>query len=392
MSESKLPLRGNDIRIRNEKLILSLIQKNKNLSQSEAVNLTGLKPPTILRIFANLENEKLIVINKKSSVSTEKKGRKPVYYKINTKAAFAIGIDFCSTSISIVIVDFNREPVYNSFVDIDENHTGDSIFNLICELTEKGIKKSAISKSKILGIGVGAPGKVDISTGTVLFYDRIEGLSDYPLKDKMENRFEKPIFVNNNCSVIAMNEYLYGSVSESKSLVTLLIRSGVGGAFINDGRILTTNGATTMEIGHTSIDYNGRLCECGEQGCLQSYLAEPAVEKDIQSFAELDSFLEIEELIKSGNTDIDNFIREKAEQMTMGLKMLSRVFSPDTFLIISRSPLYAEKLAFYTDELMQNDPCKFDNIENLSIKHCSYNPVNAGQGAADLVFNDYFSN
>lgn len=392
MNGSKLPLRGNDIRIRNEKLILGLIQKNENLSQSEAVNLTGLKPPTILRIFANLENDKLIVINKKNSVLTEKKGRKPVYFKINAKAAYAIGIDFCSTSISIVIVDFNRTPVYSNFVDIDENHNAASIFNLICKIIDKGIEKSSINNKKILGIGVGAPGKVDISSGTVLFYDRIEGLSNYPLKENMEAKFKTPIFVNNNCSVIAMNEYLFGRVSESKSLVTLLIRSGVGGAFINDGVVLTTNGTTTMEIGHTSIDYNGRLCECGEQGCLQSYLAEPAIVKDIREFAPLDNFLEIDSLIQSENKEIDLFIRKKAEQMTMGLKMLSRVFSPDTFLIISRSPLYAERLALYADELMQNDPCKFDNIEGLSIKHCSYNPVNAGQGAADLVFNDYFSN
>ena len=391
MSTSKLPLRGNDIRIRNEKLILSLIQKNENLSQSEAVNMTGLKPPTILRIFANLENEKLIMINKKSSISSDKKGRKPVYYKINSKAAYAIGVDFCSTSISIVIVDFNRSPVYSQFIDIDEDHTGDSIYNLLCKLIEEGIKESSIPESQILGIGVGAPGKVDISTGTVLFYDRIKGLSNYPLKEKMEKRFNTPLFVNNNCSVIAMNEYRYGRVSESKALVTLLIRSGVGGAFINDGQVLTTNGITTMEIGHTSIDYDGRLCECGEKGCLQAYLAEPAIIKDIQSCHTLKSFMDIDELIKSGDCDIDNFIREKAEQMTKSLKMLSRIFSPDTFLIISRSSLYAEKLSVYTDELMQNDPCQFDNIEDLSIKHCSYNPVNAGQGAADLVFNDYFA-
>lgn len=392
MRESKSPLRGNDIRIRNEKLILGLIQKNENLSQSEAVNLTGLKPPTILRIFANLENDKLIVINKKSTISTEKKGRKPVYYKINSRAAYAIGVDFCSTSISIVIVDFNRTPVFSNFVEIDENHTGDSIFTLICKLIEKGIEKSSITREKILGIGIGAPGKVNITTGTVLFYDRIEGLSNYPIKEKMGKYFGTAVFVNNNCSVIAMNEYLYGSVSNSKSLVTLLIRSGVGGAFINDGNVLTTNGTTTMEIGHTSIDYNGRLCECGEQGCLQSYIAEPAVVNDIQAFTDLKSFPCIDDLIEKGNKKVDQFIREKAKQLTMVLKMLSRVFSPDTFLIISRSPLYAERLAIYTDELIQNDPCKFDNIDGLSIKHCSYNPVHAGQGAADLVFNDYFSN
>lgn len=391
MEQADLPLRGNDIRIINEKLILGMIQKNGHLSQSEAVNMTGLKPPTILRIFANLENEKLIKVSKKAETSTDKKGRKPVFYQINPKAAYAVGVDFCSTSISVVIVDFNRNPVYSIFLDIDENHTGDSIFEMICREIERGIGEKSVPREKVLGIGVGAPGKVDIASGTVIYYDRIKGLSDYPLKDKMHERFSTEIFVNNNCSVIAMNEYQYGKVSKSRSLVTLLIRSGVGGAFINDGKILTTNGTTTMEVGHTSIDYNGRQCECGEKGCLQSYLAEPAILKDIAPVASIGNFLAIDRLIEKGSPEIEKFIKDKAEQMTKGLKMLSRVFSPDTFLIISRSPLYAERLAHYTALLMKDDPCRFDNIKGLTIEHCAYDPVHAGQGAADLVFNEYFA-
>ncbi len=392
MAVKNTPLRGNDIRKQNERLILSLIQKNKNLSQSEAVTLTGLKPPTILRIFANLENEKLIKINKKTNVAIEKKGRKPVFYKINPKAAYAVGIDFCSTSASAVIVDFNREPITSDFINISKNHNGESIFIILRDLIDNAIKKAAISKSKILGIGVGAPGKVDIDSGTVLFYDRIEGLSHYSLRDRLFEYFQTSIFVNNNCSVIAMNEYLYGSVSDSKSLVTLLIRSGVGGAFINEGKVLTTNGTTTMEVGHTSIDYNGRLCECGEKGCLQSYLAESAITKDIQSIKKIPSFQDIDQLLDPDEEKTENFFREKAELLCKTLKMLSRLFSPDTFLIISRSPLYAEKLAEFSEEIMKNDPCKYDNIEKISIKHNSYNPIQAGQGAADLVFDDYFKN
>ena len=391
MAVHKLPLRGDDIRKRNEKLILGLIQKHENLSQSEAVNMTGLKPPTLLRIFGNLENENLIKINKKSTIVNEKKGRKPVYYKINSKAAYAIGVDFCSTSASVVIVDFNREPVFSDFIDITKHHTGESIFILLCKLIDNVITRSNIKKINILGIGVGAPGRVDISTGTVLFYGRIEGLSNYSMRDRLNDYYKIPVFINNNCSVIAMNEYQYGHVTNSKSLITLLIRSGVGGAFINKGIVLTSNNITTMEVGHISIDFNGRHCECGEKGCLQAYLAEPAVLKDIQSIEEISSFLDIDELIKKGDKKIEMFLREKAELLSKALKILTKVFSPDTFLIISRSPLYAEKLSTYTQEIMDNDSCKYDHIEELSIMHSQYNPVNAGQGAADMVFNHYFT-
>ena len=392
MTEYKSPLRGDDIRKRNEKLILGLIQKSKNLSQSEAANITGLKPPTILRIFGNLENDKLIKINRKSSIINERKGRKPVYYKINPKAAYAIGVDFCSTSASVVIVDFNRQPVFNNSLDIKEDHTGLSIFKLLCSLIDNAIIKSKIDRAKIIGMGVGAPGKVDISTGTVLFYDRIEGLANFGLRDQFSEYLKIPVFINNNCSVIAMNEYLYGTVSDSKSLITLLLRSGVGGAFINGGKVLTTNNTTTMEVGHISIDYNGRQCECGEKGCLEAYLSESAVLNDIKPIKEILSFTDIDKVIETGDNNIDHFLKDKALQLSRALKILRKIFSPDTFLIISRAPLYAEKLSQYTSEIMNNDNSKYDNNGELRIKHCQYNPVNAGQGAADMVFNHYFKN
>lgn len=392
MPDSISPLRGKDIRQRNENLIFGLIQKHGNLSQSEAVQLTGLKAPTILRIFANLENERFIKVNRNNQAAPDKKGRKPVFYKINKKTAYAVGVDFCSTSISIVIADLNRESVYNEFIDIEENHTGKSIVELLCQVIDHSITQSLIDRNKLLGIGVGAPGKVSICTGRVVSYDRIDGLADFPLSDRLADHFKLPVFVNNNCSVIAMNEYRSGLVSESKSLITLLIRSGVGGAYINEGHVLTTHGVTTMEVGHLTVSNEGRVCECGEKGCLQSYLAEPAILKDMKDIQPLDDFLTLDDLIDSDRENIDVFLHNKADKLCRGLKTMCRIFSPDAFLIISRSSRYAEKLAEYSEQIWAENPCRYDNLENLSFYHCVYNPVSAGLGAADMVFSDYFGN
>ena len=391
MSDSESPLRGKDIRKRNEKLILSLIQMNGDLSQSQAVTLTGLKPPTILRIFTNLEKDKLIKINNKKSSNTEKKGRKPVFFKINNKAAYAIGIDFCSTSVSIVIVNFNREPVYENFVEFNHVHTGESIIQYLFKLIDTGLSELNIEMNKVLGIGIGAPGRVDVNSGTAFYFDRIQGITDYHLKDYMENRYNIPVFVNNNCSVIAMNEYQHGIVSDSRSLITLLIRSGVGGAFINEGKVFTSNNMSPMEIGHICIDPNGRKCNCGERGCLESYLSESAIINDLKEIHPIDSFLEIDEYLIYEDKPMKEFLIHKAEYFAMALKILNRSFYPDTFLIISRSALFAEKITSYCKEIMLKDSKRF-NSKPVTLTHTAYIPLNAGQGAADMVFADYFNN
>lgn len=391
MSDTESPLRGKDIRKRNEKLILSLIQMNGDLSQSQAVTLTGLKPPTILRIFTNLEKDKLIKISKKKNSDTEKKGRKPVFFKINDKSAYAIGIDFCSTSVSLVIVNFNREPVYDDFIEFNTVQTGESIIQFIFKIINSALIELKININKVLGIGIGAPGRVDVTSGTAFYFDRIKGLTDYHLKDSIESKYNIPVFVNNNCSVIAMNEYQHGIVSESRSLITLLIRSGVGGAFINEGRVFTSNNMSPMEIGHICIDPNGRECNCGERGCLESYLSESAIINDLQDIHPIKSFLEIDEYLLYEDKDMKAFLKEKAKYFSMALKILNRSFSPDTFLIISRSALFAEKISQYCEEIMLKDSKRF-NSKPVILTHTAYIPLNAGQGAADMVFSDFFNN
>jgi predicted Rossmann fold nucleotide-binding protein DprA/Smf involved in DNA uptake len=99
------PARAASIRERNERLVLRLIFRKGPLSQSEAAKLTGLKPPTVFRIFLELERAGLIAADAgRRPGPAERKGRRPQDYRVVPSAAYAVGVDFWAGSAAAVVL------------------------------------------------------------------------------------------------------------------------------------------------------------------------------------------------------------------------------------------------------------------------------------------------
>lgn len=392
MKIKRTALRGNDIRKVNEKLVLRLIQKEGLLSQSEAVEHTGLKAPTILRIFTNLEEAGFIEISEIPKETSDKKGRKPVYYKLNAEALYVVGVEFWSLSANIVISNFVREPVYSSSVEIGRDLDGEGVLSIIHKLINDSLRKMKLSKEQVAGIGIGAPGKVNIEDGTVIFYSRINGLHDLPVAEYLEQKLEIPILVHNNCSVIAMNEYNDVHTPNAENIMAVLIRGGVGGAYINGGKIMTSRNITTMEIGHMSVDPNGRACSCGFKGCLETYLSEEVILNDLADGSIVPNLTELNNIINVMADDSKQraVLEKKAEILAYALKNLSHLFSPDLFLVISRSEELSRYLSDKSSEIL-SDVVDRSTGQGIRINPVCYNPLHAGMGACDIVFGDFFS-
>ena len=384
------PLRGNDVREKNEKLVLRIIHKSDGISQSEVVQLTGLKPPTVFRIFSSLEEGGLIEVVDKKVKASERKGRRPVYYRCKSDARFVIGIDFWVRSASIVIVNFSGEPVYKEVAELYDFINAQQVVTVLKELIEKSLQRSGIQLDRLIGIGIGAPGRVDIDSGTVVHYGRISGMSNFSIKAPIEEAFGMPVYVHNNATVVALSEYRYGVAQGKRTLLTVLIRSGVGGSFINDGHIFVTNNKTTLEIGHMSIDINGRECECGHRGCLESYVSEESLIHDIREAGVEITINDLDQAIDSKNTTVLEVLDEQVRVLSEGVYSLFQLFGPDSFLLVTRS----EALSNYLAERIQlqlNWTEASQTDEKCVVLPCKYDPILAGVGASDLVLDHFFS-
>ncbi|CAN5885187.1 ROK family protein [soil metagenome] len=132
-------------------------------------------------------------------------------------------------------------------------------------------------------VGVSFGGPVDAPHGVVRLSDHVPGWEDYPLQERLEQRYNVPASVDNDANVAALGEYVYGAGRGCHSLLYVTVSTGVGGGWILDGKVWRGFDGMAGEIGHTVIDPNGPMCFCGKRGCVERlasgpYLAEYARE------------------------------------------------------------------------------------------------------------------
>jgi len=383
MAPSVHPLRAADIRQRNEKIVLRLIHsaRGRGLSQSEVVLATGLKPPTIFRIFSSLEEMGYIEPLERgvAGARPDRKGRRPLAYVARRGALYVIGVEFWYERISLGVFDFQGASVYSKMINLSRTEDAEAVVGRIASLVEEAIATLGIERDRVLGVGIGAPGEVNVGRREVIAYQRIRGMKNFPIADLLEKKLGLEIFVHNNCSVVAKSEFRYGGLGDEDSLFMFLLRSGLNGAFVDRGKVFLSPQGTTIEMGHICIDYNGPVCECGSKGCLEAFIS--ALNKENLEAGRW--------LFQSEPGKDEGWKLELAsDYLASAVHTLLRLFKPSSFLFVSCSEQISAALAEGVQKRLSANPSSFDEVQPRFIGR-SYDPSLAWRGAADLVIDSF---
>jgi glucokinase len=190
----------------------------------------------------------------------------------------AIGIDFGGTSIKSAVV--RDGAIIHRGAPIDPQAVGSE--RLIDEIVAL-IEKMRADFPDIAGVGIGLPGFVDSVNGVVHHLTNVEGWTDVPLRQILHDRTGLTVTIENDANAMAYGEFKHGAASGGRHVVCITLGTGVGGALVLDGHLYRGAQLGAGEIGHMSIDLNGRPGPYGNNGGLEEYvgnvqIAERAVE------------------------------------------------------------------------------------------------------------------
>ncbi|MEO8295032.1 MAG: ROK family protein [Gemmatimonadota bacterium] len=130
--------------------------------------------------------------------------------------------------------------------------------------------------SEVIGIGVGAPGPLNTRTGIVLLTPNL-GWINMPLRDRIQEQVGLPTVLDNDANCAVLGEWWRGAARGTQVAIGVTIGTGIGGGLILGGRLFHGFSDSAGEIGHTTIEINGRRCKCGNYGCLEAYASGPAI-------------------------------------------------------------------------------------------------------------------
>ena len=134
--------------------------------------------------------------------------------------------------------------------------------------------------AEIVGIGVGAP-NVNAISGMIEHAPNLDWGEKVPLLDSIEERFGKKTWVANDANATALGELVYGLGQGMKNFVVLTLGTGLGSGIIVNGQLLIGSHGLAGEIGHVSIDPDGRQCKCGLRGCLETYASVTGLKRTV---------------------------------------------------------------------------------------------------------------
>ena len=153
------------------------------------------------------------------------------------------------------------------------------------------------------GIGVGVASMVDFAGGRVVESVNLP-LTDVPLRDHLQRRFGVPVVIDNDATAACIGEHAYGAGVGTHDMLMLTLGTGVGGGIISGGRPLRGASGAAAEIGHIIMDVNGPKCpaNCPSHGCLEAYVAGPAMGAAARVAAELEPDSALGRALAAGRT------------------------------------------------------------------------------------------
>jgi glucokinase len=189
-----------------------------------------------------------------------------------------------------------------------------SVFDRMAALIESVRLADAVE-----AISVAAAGPLDPETGTVVDASNIPGWKDFPLRDKLAERFNVPVFVGNDANLAAVGEWKYGAGQGHNDLLYLTISTGIGGGVISRGCLLEGAHGMAAELGHVTVLPDGPLCSCGQRGHLEAVASGPSIARCVSA--------EIARGRASRLTQVTDFsARDVAEAARLGDELANEAF------------------------------------------------------------------
>ncbi|MGI9599219.1 MAG: ROK family transcriptional regulator [Acidimicrobiales bacterium] len=259
-----------DTRATNMRLVLQHLFDADALSRADIARATRLTAATVSAIVSELEQDGLVA-RAGTRRDVAQVGKPPTMLEIRPEARNVVALDLSDPdTLQAAVLDLRGSIVARAEVAIAER--GQDAVERVKGLTATMIEQT---DSPVLGIGVGTPGVV--STDGVVVEASNFGWHDVDLRQELENHTGCRVHVRNDANVAAIAEFTRGG-HDCENLAVVKIGSGVGAGFVLNGRPFSGEHAGAGEIGHLVVDVDGPPCRCGHRGCIETFVAVPAIE------------------------------------------------------------------------------------------------------------------
>lgn len=336
MEPSAFTITAPGMRSINRSAILEILRTNSPISRSEISQRLHVSLPTVMRIIDGLIEENLVRPNGKTERSG---GRARAMLEFNGSAYLCIGLDLGGTKLYGGVADLNGKIVYEARISHNQTQADES-FEVLCEFIDKLIEVANGTGLPLLGIGLGVPGATDLTTGKVTIAPSL-GWFDFPLKTRMEARYNLPILIENDVNLAALGEF-WAQPRDVENLVLITIGTGIGAGVIVNRVLYRGSHNMAGEIGYTLPDRSSLGQTFSGFGALEQLASGNGIAMRARKFLNGDGIkqglenITAEEVFaaaRKGEIWANEILSETVDYLAQAIAFIHQLLDPDVIIL-----------------------------------------------------------
>ena len=246
----------------NDAVVLDAIRRSEQLSRVELAEATGLSGQAISNIARRLLDAGLV--REAGRLRGAGLGKPRTLLELEPTGRYAVGVHLDPSVVTVVLLDLTGEVVARRPVDQYADDPG-LLIDGIAKTIEEVIAEAGAPRDRVTGVGIAAPGPIDVERGVVVDPPNLSTWHLVPLRDELAERTGLPIVLDKDVTAAASAERWAG---QGGSFVFFYLGTGVGAGLVIGDEVVRGSSSNVGEIGHVIVDPDGPLCYCGRRGCV----------------------------------------------------------------------------------------------------------------------------
>jgi glucokinase len=198
---------------------------------------------------------------------------------IDQKKDYYIGMDIGDTYLNAGVISADGRIWAQQHQDVPNENFAVLTQQIVATVSEL---RQADRSFRIKGVGIGVPGLISKRKSRIILSLNLPFLNGVEFKSQVEEQIELPVVVENDANMAAYAEMLIGAAQGVNHFIYIAIGNRVGAAIIFDHKIYQGFGGFAGELGHVSVDPDGKRCHCGGTGCLERYVSAPSIAQRVE--------------------------------------------------------------------------------------------------------------
>ena len=314
----------------NQRRVIRTVRAAGSMTQAEIARATGLSAATVSNIVRELSLSGVVAVRPTSSG-----GRRARAVSLSRSAGLVVGIDFGHSHVRVAIGDLAHEVIAEDTVFIDVDSSAADGLDQAERLVQAALRRVGAEPDDIIGVGLGVPGPIE-SSGAVGSVSILPGWAGVNPREELARRFGRPVYVDNDANLGALGEATWGAARGVTEAAYIKLATGIGAGILVGGRVYRGVSGTAGEIGHITLDETGRMCRCGNRGCLETYAgARYLIELLRPTYAEDEELTvaRVVEVALAGDVAFRRVIADAGRHVGLGVANVCNLLNPQMVVV-----------------------------------------------------------